>query len=96
MFALAGDGRLRGLLEEAGFQSVRLERIPLPSPYPSLGAYLDTMAELSGIFRTAWERLDDGQRAAVTEHARGLVAPFTDTDGSFELAGQALVATAEA
>jgi len=96
MFSLSDRDRLRGLLEEAGFVAPVLETVPLPREYASVEAYLTDMAEVSGVFRGGWERLDARGRAEVTERARALAEPFTAPDGRLALEGRALVVAAEA
>ena len=96
MFALAGEGRLRSLLEEAGFVDPYLQSVALPHEFASVEAYAAEMAELSSIFRGPWEALDEAGREQVVHTARRLGEPWTGPDGRLRLDGQALVAAADA
>jgi SAM-dependent methyltransferase len=96
MFALAKDGSLKALLEEAGFFEVTIEPIDLPRSYASISDWLGTVIDLSRLFREAWNQLGDGERATVRAHLTELAAGAIAPDGSVVVDGSCLGATAEA
>jgi ubiquinone/menaquinone biosynthesis C-methylase UbiE len=96
MFALAKQGKLQSLLEEAGFFEIRVEPIEVPHRYASISDWLGAVIDLSLIFRTAWNQLGDGERAEVRTRLGELAAGAIQSDGSVVAAGSCLGAVAEA
>jgi SAM-dependent methyltransferase len=96
MFALADPGALEELLGSAGFVDVLVEAVDLPRSAGSIEEYIAETADLSRQFAELFGPLSDDDRAAVTERIASLAEPFARPDGSLELPGRALVATASA
>ena len=96
MFRLAAPGALAQLLESAGFEDVRVQAVPVERSYADLDAYLEETRDLSSIFREWFDRLTDSQRTDVRGQIAELAAPRTQTDGSLQFPGSALVAGAGA
>ncbi len=96
MFALAAPGRLRDLLQSAGFVDVLVEAMPLDRPYAGVDRYIEETLDLSGVFRDALDGLSEAQRIEVVNEITSLAEPFTEADGSLLLPGSSLVAAAGA
>jgi ubiquinone/menaquinone biosynthesis C-methylase UbiE len=96
MFALAPEARLRELLQRAGFLEVVVEGVDLDRSYATAGEYLAETVDLSALFAEVWERLEERERADVTERVASLSAPYRAADGSLWLPGRSLVAAASA
>lgn len=94
MFTLADSGRLRGLMESAGFVEVQLDTVKLDRPQASLDEYIDETLDLSLGFSETRQRLDDQQ----WEEVRGKIAEaaerFTDADGSVTFPARCVMASA--
>ena len=82
MFVLADAERLGGLLEDAGFTDVVVERVELSRPDRDVEEYLNGTLELSRPFAEVRERLTDEQWAGVEARVSELVEPFTGGDGT--------------
>jgi len=96
MFALAAEGRLQEMLEDAGFVEVEVDSVELTRAYPGLREYVDETVDLSAVFSEVFERLAPEQREEVEREIAALAAPFVAQDGSVRLPGRSLVATASA
>lgn len=94
MFRLADPGRLRGLMESAGFIEVELDTVKIDRPRASLDEYLAEQLDLSLGFRETRERLDDEQWEAVMSRITELAEPFTDQDGSVSFPARCVLASA--
>ena len=96
MFTLAAEGRLQGLLEDAGFTEVEVIAVPLVRRFRSVSEYVGETTELSPIFGGAFQRMDAEQRADVTDRIAEGARPYTGDDGGVALPGSSLVASAVA
>ncbi len=96
MFALAGDGAVQELLEDAGFVDVTVEAVGIERPYPSVDAYLHETRDLSMMFSDAIESASDEEQIAVGSLVADALSPFTQPDGSLLIPGSSLVAVANA
>jgi hypothetical protein len=96
MFRLAPDGRLRGVLDGAGFLEVSIEPVALERRYTSLDQYLRETVDMSPMFSATFDELHAEQQAAVLERVKAGAEPFTAADGSVVLPGSSLVASAAA
>jgi SAM-dependent methyltransferase len=96
MFSLAAPGRLEELLANAGFVEVLVEAVELKLSYPGVEEYLAERRDLSRVLSAAYDRLSADQRAEVQRGVGELVRPFCAADGSLQLPGRSLVATAGA
>jgi ubiquinone/menaquinone biosynthesis C-methylase UbiE len=81
MFALADVERLRGLLEQAGFSDVRVERVEAGERHESLDAWWDFLGQVAGPLATLLAGLSDADRAAIRSRAIEMAAPFA-ADGA--------------
>jgi SAM-dependent methyltransferase len=95
-FALGDAGRLRGLLEQAGFTEVLVDALDVTHRHASFEAFWETMLDIS-------RELHDtvlAQPAEEIERIRAAVqarlAPYAAEDGSLAIPGRSLVATASA
>jgi ubiquinone/menaquinone biosynthesis C-methylase UbiE len=96
MFALAAAGRLRELLEEAGFVEIEVDSVQLDRMYESVAEWLEETYDLSVMFAEVYDALDDGERREVAEKVASLAAPHAQADGGLLLPGRSLVAVASA
>jgi SAM-dependent methyltransferase len=96
MFALAAEGRLRELLEDAGFVDVFVESVTLTRALPGVREYVDQMLDVSVPFAQVYERLDESGRAEVEREIATCVEPYAEPGGSLRLPGVSLVALAGA
>jgi ubiquinone/menaquinone biosynthesis C-methylase UbiE len=93
MFVLASDERVRSLLEEAGFSSVRIDDVPVRFAYEDVAEYVTAARDTGGAFARGWGEASEEQREAVSQALEEAFAPFA-VDGGYEFAGLALVAVA--
>jgi hypothetical protein len=96
MFALADRGRLRELLEDAGFVEVSIEPIASPRSFASATDYIDETVDLSFMFAGTFNALPGRDQLQVRDAILQRLAPFTAEDESIELPAVALGAAAEA
>ena len=96
MFILAAPGRLRELLEAAGFVDVVVETVETPRSFTGVGEYVAETSEISSVFGEVFDPLADEQRAAVVRKIGELAEPFTADDGQVKFVGRSLVAAADA
>ena len=94
MFALSAEGRLRELLEETGFVEVAVDSVALVRSADGAREYVAETLDVSMAFAQVYERLDEaGQEEVIQEIARR-AEPFAAPDGSLQLPGRSLVASA--
>jgi SAM-dependent methyltransferase len=91
VFSLSDEGRLRSLLEGAGFAEVRTETVSAVQWFDSFEDYWTTTRELAAPLRAMLEGMDESGRAAVTERLRDSAARF-EQDGGLDFPAAALVA----
>jgi SAM-dependent methyltransferase len=96
MFALAAPGRLREMLESAGFVEVAVEAVELDRSHESVDDYLAETLDLSQAFADVFGGLPEAGQAEVKREVASLAASFTQSDGSLSLPGSSLVALANA
>jgi SAM-dependent methyltransferase len=95
-FALSAPGRLRELLDEAGFTGVLAEAVGVERTYAELDEFLDETLDLSQQLASVWARLSDRQQGELIEALRRRLEPFTAADGSLRLPGRSICALAHA
>jgi SAM-dependent methyltransferase len=95
-FALAQEGRLAELLDDAGFTEVEVIPVSLERHYASAQAIVSESANCSPSFGTKYGELTDEQKAEVAAHMIAAAAPYQAPDGSVTLPGVSLVARATA
>jgi SAM-dependent methyltransferase len=96
MFALAHEGRLSEMLEDAGFVDVAVEPVELVRLYPGVREYVAETLDLTLSFAEVYERLDSEEQAEVDRGIATRVEPYAAPDGSLRLPGVSLVALAGA
>lgn len=95
-FVLSGPERVTELLEQAGFVEVRVEALELHRRHASFEEFWDSTLDLS---RQLHDAVLDRPEAEIAEVHAALVerfAPYTAADGSLDIPGRALVASASA
>ncbi|MGH2850787.1 MAG: class I SAM-dependent methyltransferase [Solirubrobacteraceae bacterium] len=95
-FSLADTGRLREMLEEAGFGEIRLGSVDIARRAPDFDSWWATQLDLSVSTRRAFEKADEEQTIAVEAEVAERFAPFTDASGALAVPGRTHVAVAEA
>lgn len=96
MFALADEGALQTLLEDAGFVEVTVEAVGIERTYPSVDAYLHETRDLSMMFAEAVASAPEEEQVAVAALIADGLAPYTRDDGSLLIPGSSLIAVANA
>jgi SAM-dependent methyltransferase len=96
MFILSAPGRLRELLESAGFVDAVVESVPTPRSFASVDAYLAETREISSFFGATFDPLAAHQREEVARKIAELTKPHAAADGSVSFTGRSLVAAADA
>jgi len=95
-FALAADGRLAELLDDAGFTDVEVVPVTLERHYASARDIVAESLNCSPSFGTTYRQLTDEQQAEVAAHMVAAAAAYSAPDGSVMLPGVSLVARATA
>ena len=95
-FALAEEGRLAELLDDAGFTEVEVVPVNLERHYATAQDIVAESANCSPSFGGKYRELTEEQRAEVAAHMVAAAAPYTAPDGSVTLPGISLVARAGA
>ncbi len=93
MFTMAGDDRMRELLEGAGFTIQQLEDVPVLFRYADVDEYVMGAVDTGGMFARAWGDASPDGRKAITAQLAQVFAPFA-VDGGYELPGVAFVVAA--
>jgi SAM-dependent methyltransferase len=84
MWTLADGGKLRQLLEGAGFGDVRIERVEGRMRYDSVDGWWDDTADLAGPAAALLRNMAEPDREAVRERIRVLAEPHTGPDGALD------------
>jgi SAM-dependent methyltransferase len=84
MWTLADEGKLRALLEGAGFGDVRIERVDGRMRYDDLDGWWNDTADLAGPAATLLRDMADADRQAVRERIGVLAEPHTGPDGALD------------
>jgi ubiquinone/menaquinone biosynthesis C-methylase UbiE len=96
MFIFAAPGRLRELLEAAGFVDVLVESVDTSRSFAGVAEYLAEFHDTSSVFAEVFDTLSEKQGEAVGRKIAELAEPYTAPDGSISLPGRSLVAAADA
>jgi SAM-dependent methyltransferase len=94
IFALANDGGLRAVLEEAGFHVHRIEDVPVRFDYRDVDDYVVRAQDTGGRFAKVWRAASEEEREAIKSELERAFAPYA-MDGEHELPGLALCVVAE-
>ena len=93
MFVLGDEELLRRLVENAGFENVRMEDVPVHNDYPSVDEYVRRSSEMGGMFSRGWAEAPEEEQQRMKDELREAFAPFT-VDGGYELPGVSLCVVA--
>ena len=93
MFVLGDEARLRELLQGAGFDVQRVERVSVRFEFDDVDDYIVRTTDLGGMFSRIWSDASKADRDAITARLAEDFAPFA-ADGGYDLPGVAVVATA--
>jgi len=93
MFVLADVAGLRQLLQGAGFDVQRIERVPVRFEFDDVDDYVVRTTDLGGMFSRIWSDASDDDRGAIRTRLAADFEPFA-VDGGYELPGVAVVAAA--
>jgi SAM-dependent methyltransferase len=96
MFALSREGKLRGLLEDAGFADVHVEGVDVERRHATADEYLAGTLDLSRPLADFMEHADPGQAQAVREGIASRLEAHRGEDGDIVLKGRTVVASASA
>jgi SAM-dependent methyltransferase len=96
MFALAADGAVQELLEEAGFVEVTVDGVDIERRYPNAGAFIDETLDVSMMFAQAFRAAPAATQTAVRTKIAEALSAFATSDGALVLPGRSLVAVANA
>ena len=79
MFALEDDERVRGLLEDAGFTEIRVERVEAAERYESVEAWWELHSRVAGPAATLSAGLQEPDREAIRARAGEAASAFSTT-----------------
>jgi ubiquinone/menaquinone biosynthesis C-methylase UbiE len=96
MFALASSERMTVLLQEAGFEEVRVEALDLHRRHASFEEFWDSTLDLSRALHDAVLDRPEAEIAEIHASLAERFAPYTAADGSLDIPGRTLVAYAGA
>jgi len=92
LFSMADPERIKELLRDAGFESVRVGEVDLTFPIPSADEYVEFMADTAGPLAIALRGLDGEQRGEVLGDVEDSLERFANEGGGYPLPGLALCA----
>ena len=95
-FALAAPGRVRELLEQAGFVEARIEALELLRRHTSFAELWETTLDLSRNFHDAVLSRPASEIAEIEASLAKRFAPYTAPDGTLKIPARTLVAAASA
>ena len=94
VFSMASEERTKALLDGAGFDSIRIEEVPVQFAFNDLDDYERWVVDVGGPFAMVVRALPDDAREALRTRLREAFVTFA-TDGGYELPGAALCAVAK-
>jgi SAM-dependent methyltransferase len=95
-FALCAPGRVRELLEGAGFSDVVVETVDVVQRHPSFESFWDMSLDVTRTFHDVVLGRPGAEIAQIRESLRTRLGEFTERDGSIALPGRSIVASADA
>ena len=96
MFAFRDPGRIRTLLQDAGFTDVTVEQLDLVHRFKDLDEWWDMQLDVSTTLAAAVAALSPAQRDDLRDAIDARLAPYVAEDGTVALPGRAHVAAASA
>jgi SAM-dependent methyltransferase len=96
MFALRDPGRIRALLEDAGFTDIAVEQLDVLARYQDLDEWWDMQLDVSPSLAGEVVALSPAQRDDLRDAIDARLAPYVAADGTVALPGRAHVAAASA
>jgi enediyne biosynthesis protein CalE5 len=93
-FSLGEPERLRGLLEEAGWDDVEIEAIETEQTYDSVTGWWDELLEVSGPLAAMLKALPDEDRESIRARVLAAGEAFAAADGSAHFPATVIGATA--
>lgn len=93
VFSMANQERTRALLEGAGFNTVRMEEVPVTFAFEDLDDYVSFISDTAGTFAITIRALPDEEREAIKAKLEEAFGPFA-ADGGYALPGLSLNAVA--
>jgi SAM-dependent methyltransferase len=96
MFALASSERMTELLQQAGFADVRVQALDLRRRHASFEEFWDATLDLSRALHDAILDRPEPEIAEIYAALAERFAPYTAEDGSLDIPGRTLVASAGA
>jgi ubiquinone/menaquinone biosynthesis C-methylase UbiE len=96
MFSLAAPGRLEEVLATAGFAELRVETVDIRRRFQSVADWVEEQAQMSPELYSIWPELAERSRQALRDGLAARAADYVATDGSVDLPGRCLVASASA
>lgn len=90
IFAMADRDRIRELMSGAGFDSPRIEEIPLQFEYADFDDLWDSVVRLAGPLAAAIAALDESEGEATREATRSGAAALQNDDGTYSAPGLAI------
>ncbi len=94
LWALADEARLKGLLEDGGFQSIRIEKLGDAVEFESAEQWIEVTRRLAGPLKALLANLDDDTRSAIHDRMREAAKPYELPNGRISLPEQILAASA--
>lgn len=93
LFAMASTERTTAMLQEAGFDDVRIEEVQAHFVLPDADEYVSIVADLAGPLAMALRKLSGAEREAVRDDLEKALTPFA-IEGGYELPATVLCAVA--
>jgi SAM-dependent methyltransferase len=94
LWALAEPARLKGALEAAGFESIRIEALDDMVEFESAEQWIEMTRRLAGPPRALLANLDDDTRGAIEDRVREAAKPYELPDGRVSMPERILAASA--
>lgn len=96
MFSLSGAGRLRELIDDAGFFEVTIENVATEHRFASVDDWIAMTRSFSTAFADLWDGFDEAQRRRLHAAIAAAAEPYATADGALALPGRthAVVAAA--
>jgi enediyne biosynthesis protein CalE5 len=94
LWGLGDRGRLKGVLEGAGFESIRIEALDDTVEFESAEQWIEMTQRLAGPLRALLANLDDDIRGAIVGRMREAAKAYELPDGRVSMREQMLAASA--